>query len=297
MGTVRRGDRVSRRPRRRPHVCVCRRDRRFSRGASRRGGTLPGFGFVLHLLYLVGLGDRATRHGEGVAPCVERIAAPFRALGCPLRNAGALCAWLSRAAPLAADPPDLAELHEIMTGGSWVPQMVLSHPLLGAMDQAEEPGLEAAEFHDLVAPRCRRIGRGRDQALAEAWLCAGGKPRRLAGADSSAQPSGLAGRTGSKAPARRASGGSSPGWKACSPCRPAGSPGPSCKKEVMPTSRPRARRNRSCRSSSRSRARSFSGGLPNESYFTSIAKSRASRPPRRSSSCSIRACAPGATSA
>ena len=122
----------------------------FLEGLVDAGGTLPGFGFVLHLLYLVGLGDRATRHGEGVAPCVERIAAPFRALGCPLRNAGALCAWLSRAAPLAADPPDLAELHEIMTGGSWVPQMVLSHPLLGAMDQAEEPGLEAAEFHDLV---------------------------------------------------------------------------------------------------------------------------------------------------
>ncbi len=143
----------------------------FLEGLVDVGGTLPGFGFVLHLLYLAGLGDRATRHGEGVPPCVERIAAPFRALGCPLRNAGALCSWLSRDAPLAADPPDLAELHEIMTGGSWVPQMVLSHPLLGAMDQAEEPGLEAAEFHDLVR-RGRGIGRGRDQALAEAWLCA-----------------------------------------------------------------------------------------------------------------------------
>ena len=80
---------------------------------------------MLHLLYLVGLGDRAARHGEGTALCVERIAAPFRALGCPLRNAGALCSWLSREAPRAADPPELAELHEILTGGSWVPQMVL----------------------------------------------------------------------------------------------------------------------------------------------------------------------------
>ena len=122
----------------------------FLEGLESLGGPLPGFGFVLHLLYLVGLGDRAARHGEGTALCIERIAGPFRALGCPLRNAGALCAWLSRQAPRAADPPELAELHDILTGGSWVPQMVLSHPLLGAMDQAEEPGLEAAELEALV---------------------------------------------------------------------------------------------------------------------------------------------------
>ncbi len=122
----------------------------FLEGLDSGGGSLPGFGFVLHLLYLVGLGDRAARHGERRALCVERIAGPFRSLGCPLRNAGALCSWLSREAPRAADPPALAELHEILTGGSWVPQMVLSHPLLGAMDQAEEPGLEAAELEELV---------------------------------------------------------------------------------------------------------------------------------------------------
>ena len=122
----------------------------FLEGLENSDGSLPGFGFVLHLLYLIGLGDRAARHGEGTAVCVERIAAPFRALGCPLRNAGALCSWLSREAPRAADPPELAEIHEILTGGSWVPQMVLSHPLLGVMDQAEEPALEAAELEALV---------------------------------------------------------------------------------------------------------------------------------------------------
>src|SRR4029077_14887134 len=68
----------------------------FLEGLQESGGSLLGFGFVLHLLYLTGLGDRAARPGEASGRCVERIVAPFRALGCPLRNAGALCSWLSR---------------------------------------------------------------------------------------------------------------------------------------------------------------------------------------------------------
>ena len=68
----------------------------FLEGLQDAGGALLSFGFVLHLLYLIGLGERAARHGEGSALCVERIAGPFRALGCPLRNAGALCAALCR---------------------------------------------------------------------------------------------------------------------------------------------------------------------------------------------------------
>jgi len=132
----------------------------FLEGLQGSGGSLLGFGFVLHLLYLIGLGDRAARHGKSSVVCVERIAAPFRALGCPLRNAGALCSWLCRGAPHVADPPDLSLLHEILTGGSWVPQMVLSHPLLGVMDHALEPGLESAEFVDLVRRAAEALGDG-----------------------------------------------------------------------------------------------------------------------------------------
>lgn len=146
----------------------------FLEGFDSAGSSLPGFGFVLHLLYLVGLGDRAARHGERRALCVERIAGPFRELGCPLRNAGALCSWLSREAPHTADPPELAELHEILTGGSWVPQMVLSHPLLGAMDQAEEPGLAAAEFEELVY----RAANALSDAEIRHWLRHGRGPGR-----------------------------------------------------------------------------------------------------------------------
>ena len=120
----------------------------FLEGFQAAGRPSPGFGFVLHLLYLIGLGDRA--NGPSPGRCVERIAAAFRALGCPLRNAGALGAWLCRDAPFPADPPELSEVHELLTGGSWVPQMVLAHSMLGVMDQSEQPGLEPDEFESLV---------------------------------------------------------------------------------------------------------------------------------------------------
>ena len=115
------------------HVCLCRRDRGLSRGVAGPRWVDPGLWVCLHLLYLIGLGDARPGMGRAVPPCVERIATPFRELGCPLRNAGALCSWLGRVASRVADPPDLAELHEILTGGSWVPQMVLSHRQRGVL--------------------------------------------------------------------------------------------------------------------------------------------------------------------
>src|SRR5271166_2163853 len=95
----------------------------FLEGFQAAGGSSPGFGFVLHLLYLIGLGDRA--NGPSPGRCVERMAVVFRALGCLRRNAGALGAWLCRDASLPADPPEPSEVHELLTGGSWVSQMVL----------------------------------------------------------------------------------------------------------------------------------------------------------------------------
>jgi hypothetical protein len=122
----------------------------FLEGLQTAGSCGLNFGFVLHLLYLIGLSDRGAPAGDSSGRSLERIAAPFRALGCPLRNCGAFCAWLCREAPRAAAPPDLAGLYEILTGGSWVPQIVLSHPMLGARDQSEEPALDSDEFEALV---------------------------------------------------------------------------------------------------------------------------------------------------
>ena len=49
-------------------------------------------------------------------------------------------------------------LYEILTGGSWVPQMVLSHSILGVMDHAEEPALASADFEDLVRGAADLLG-------------------------------------------------------------------------------------------------------------------------------------------
>jgi hypothetical protein len=144
----------------------------FLDGLQEPHGSVLGFGLVLHLLYLIGLADRAARHGEGCALCIERIAVPFRELGCPLRNAGALCSWLCRTATRVADPPDPAELHEILTGGSWVPQMVLSHRQRGLMDQAEEPGLTSDEFERLVRVASDQL----DDGEIRHWLLHGRGP-------------------------------------------------------------------------------------------------------------------------
>ena len=73
------------------------------------GGARPiHFGFILHLLHLLRLGFRdseAARHRGA-----ERLARAFREEGRPLQHAGALCAWLCRAVPPVADPPDIAEV-------------------------------------------------------------------------------------------------------------------------------------------------------------------------------------------
>jgi hypothetical protein len=116
-------------------------------------GGVPAFGHVLHLLYLIGLGDRAAADASRPGNCLKRIASRFRAEGCPLRNAGALCAAISAEAPRAADAPELAAMHAILTDGNWVPSVVLAQSLPLAMNAAEEPGLDPEQFEALVSRR------------------------------------------------------------------------------------------------------------------------------------------------
>ena len=106
----------------------------FMEGFREMEGGFPAFGHVLHLLYLIGLADRSGtpggRAGEG---CLERVAHLFRQEGCPLRNAGALCAALVARTHLgAADPPELSEIHDFLTEGHWVPSIVLAQAIAGA---------------------------------------------------------------------------------------------------------------------------------------------------------------------
>ena len=45
------------------------------------------------------------------------------------------------------DPsPRGSDLLQLLNGGSWIPQMVLTHPMLGAMDYAEQPAADPSEL-------------------------------------------------------------------------------------------------------------------------------------------------------
>jgi hypothetical protein len=149
----------------------------FLEGLVAPGGPCPAFGTALHLLYMLGLGDRATASQRGALFRHDRLAGPFRELGSPLRNAGALCAWLARDVPGVPEPPPLSDILELLNGGHWIPQMVLTHPMLGAMDYAEQPAATPIELNSRV---CARLGELPDEAIGH-WLEFGRGP--IVGAD------------------------------------------------------------------------------------------------------------------
>ncbi len=127
----------------------------FLQGLMVPGRPCPAFGSALHLLFLIGLGRRAK--GDSPLPRLDRLARGFRDLGSPLRNAGALCIGLYGGMPGVADPPELPDLLELLNGGSWIPQMVLSHPMLGAMDYAEQPPLDVDALEERMSVRLRAM--------------------------------------------------------------------------------------------------------------------------------------------
>lgn len=153
----------------------------FFEGLLSGGGACPAFGTVLHLMGMFGL------RGSPLAGLVasfhqERLAGPFRELRNPLRNAGALSAWLCRDLAGVADPPELADINELLNGGRWIPQMVLSHPMLGAMDYAEQPAMSASQLDSWISARLDDLS---DEAIRH-WLQHGRGP--LGGLDDVAPP-------------------------------------------------------------------------------------------------------------
>jgi hypothetical protein len=95
------------------------------------------FGFILHLLHLLGLGARGV--GLANARRVDRLVRAFRELGGPLRNAGVLCASLCRGLPRAADAPRFVDLFMPLNRGPRLPRIVPD-------EFAEVPPLEPAAF-------------------------------------------------------------------------------------------------------------------------------------------------------
>jgi hypothetical protein len=142
----------------------------FLDGLLTPGQPVLAFGCVLHLLYLIGLGERARGHGS--THRLHRINEQFRDLRSPLGNAGALCAELCREIPGVAEPPELSHVREILNGGSWIPKMILSNPALGTTDYAEQPALEPSEFQARVVGELEKLS---DESVRH-WLKHGRGP-------------------------------------------------------------------------------------------------------------------------
>ena len=255
---------------------------------------VPAFGHILHMLYLIGLGDRAGALPSRRGNCLERIAGPFRELGCPLRNAGALCAAICADAPCAADPPDLAAVHDILTDGNWVPSIVLSPLMPLAMNVAEEPGLDPEQFEILIGNRLDR----RSDAEIRHWLRFGRSPvdreiervlpaRPPTEVDVFSEIEGRPRLAGALGLASRLEG------MLWLPSRRLDQP--ELEGGGYSDVTTRARPSGSCPFNSRSTAKSSSAGSPRESSCTSIAKSRVSRLAMSSCCCSIKVFAPGET--
>jgi hypothetical protein len=162
------------------------------------GGPLISFGFILHLLQLLGSGVQGPNPQERLERFVD-LAEALRETGRPIRNAGALCAMLCRDMPHSASLPDLTELGLTLRFPVAIPfyQRHSGRP-------AEVPPLEPAEFEAAVLRRLEglspedvrhwlRFGRGpvagAGEAVARAWthdfgaiLTGLGQRPRLAGA-------------------------------------------------------------------------------------------------------------------
>ena len=85
---------------------------------------------------------------------------------------GQLCAAISALAPRAADAPELAAIHEILTDGNWVPSVVLASMMPLALKVAEEPALDPDQFEALIS---RRLGKMSDGEIRH-WLRHGRGP-------------------------------------------------------------------------------------------------------------------------
>ncbi len=147
----------------------------FLEGLMADGGPCPAFGMVLHLLYMLGLGDRSASPGKLAWLQTGRLAVLFRDQGNPLRNAGALFSHVLREIPASIgvpDPPAIEEVLELLRGGGWLPQMVLSHPMLGAIDYAEQPAAEALAFESMISSQLDALS---DEAIRH-WLQFGRGP-------------------------------------------------------------------------------------------------------------------------
>src|SRR5208283_723287 len=110
--------------------------------ASRR---LIHFGFVLHLLHLLGQGKHS------VSTQVLPLRRAFQDTGRSLRNAGALCAELCRSVPPVAEPIDLDFSSRLWVTNSSLMSLLCAASEAGAFENvAEAPPLDPLAFEGRV---------------------------------------------------------------------------------------------------------------------------------------------------
>ncbi len=150
-------------------------------------GPLIHFAHVAHLLATVDR-DRAIAGPYPGPPGLGGRSGPlvraFREAGKPLRNLGALCAWLCREVAPVADPPDLLELGLRLSNGAMLSALAVRRWATSALaDEGEDPTIDAEEFESRFL---RAVG-GMTPAAIVAWLEHGRGPEedhgdRVAGA-------------------------------------------------------------------------------------------------------------------
>src|SRR5262249_911367 len=102
------------------------------------------FGFVLHLLRLLGLGKFCL---PGAAPGLHQA---FRKVGRPLRNAGAFCGVLCRHVPAVPADLDAAAVCRQLYSGSMMSILYVSWNNGLPEGEGEVPPLSPAEFEAQV---------------------------------------------------------------------------------------------------------------------------------------------------
>jgi hypothetical protein len=127
-------------------------------------GRLIHFPYILYLLHLFDtkmLEPGLPRFGPGreLLDRSEELAWAFHKAGRPLRNAGALCAWLCREIPPVIDPPDPGDLCLRLSNGSLASEMAVRRaataPLVG---DYEAPPLTALDFEMRFLNSLKRLG-------------------------------------------------------------------------------------------------------------------------------------------
>ena len=138
-------------------------------------GPLIHFSYVLYLLQRID--EKLAEPDEPGLPRLgpgrelvqqsDALAIAFREAGRPLRNAGALCAWLCRDIPPIPDPPDPLELCLRLSNGALMSELSVQRLATSPLGvEVEAPPLGALDFEVRFLNALKRL----DASEIESWL-------------------------------------------------------------------------------------------------------------------------------